>query len=504
MKMRKIARWAISAMLLSTCAVGQIEDKLAKQESDPKARNTPADERKARRAIVIQNLILTAKAQSPEVSADLLFRIVGSRLELSPSVREELVEDIFRRASEAKEPIKLKQHVGLIDTRSGYSSISYELNLDRLSIQLRAVRLMLPINKAKARELFRQIPRVKAEPLSCENSLDYEFSEFYKVLRQVVDETFDSEARTRREHLFFAMSVLDQIDSPSQLAPAIDFLVSVRATKEDFRILLDSFISALKGITGDPRTFASSIRYGGVTGKLRSSLVRKMQESGVDTDDLLRNYRRYLAKHLSATQCSDTLMTIGEKKSHEAIDQANILFENKLGEDDVKPERIDPGAKLEPYWRSVKAADLLKSVKNLRFGEGRVELSLSERNSQEWLQKFSKVIEQMSAWKSEDEETDVDYLHQKSVLYFTLIELAPQGPMNTTVLREYALFLRDNNLQKSGPLHWLHYAKDLLKIGNRLKGEAKEQFDNTVTSAGNQPFIAYLELDRLLRETTPR
>lgn len=479
------------------CVFGQTEAVTQKPSDVKKKQSEAENEKQALRDLEIQNLVLTAKSQPIEIYADIWFGDLGTKLVNDPKKRREIVEDLFRRASEAKEPFKLKLREGLMDTRSGYRSLAFDLDLDRLSIQLHAVKLMLALDRPKARELFREIPDIKLKPLSCEDDLDYEISEFYEVLKNIVEQTFDAEAKRRGEAFYFAASYIDAIDSPSQVRPVINLLTTLKTTPAEFRILLESFTSALRKISVDPRSFALSLKYNDITSRIKLSLLENIRAKGLEPNELLKAYRNYLAKHLSTSQCADSLMTGTKEKPNPIVGFANTLFESPLTEDEIKPENIEQRAKTFAYWRSPKAAKLLIDVKKLRFGNKKTALTLEERTNQIWQQTLMKFLEQMDDWKPEDEETEADYLHQRCVLYDSLLQITPSSEIQANILQNYALFLRDTKMQKESPVQWLYYVKYLLKTGKTLKGKDYNDFINTLSRSGNQVFDLYIDLDRL-------
>ncbi len=471
--------------------------KAAAQDAQIKQSEGEAEkEKQRRREMEIQNLVLTAKIQSVEFASDILFGVLEAKLIRDPKKKRDIIEEVFRRGSEAREPLKIIGRGELMDTRSGYRWLASDLRLDRLSLQLRAVKLMLAIDKQKARELFSEIPQIKLPPLSCKDDFDYEISEFYVVLKDIVEQTFDAEAIQRKEQIYFASSYIETVDSASQIGPVIAFLTSVRSTSGEFGILLSSFTTALRKISADPRTFASSINYNNVTGEIKFKLLGKIDEKKEQPSELLRAYRSYLAKHLSGTQCADGLIVGTEEKPHPAISFANTLLKIPLTEEEIKPEKIEPRAKIFSYWRTPKAAKLLTNIKKLRFGNSSVELTQAERSSQEWQESLMRYLEQMVDWKPEDEETEADYLHQKNVLYDGLAQMAPDA-LRGLVLRDYALFLRDSRMQKESPIQWLYYVKRLLRTGKTLKGKEYDDFVHTLNGNGNQVFPLYLDLESL-------
>lgn len=455
------------------------------------------DQARLKRDLEIQTFVLGSKAQSPEISSDLLLTFLATKIMSDPKKRKEIIEDIYRQGAEVKEPLRMAFRSGLMDTRSGYLSYSYDLELDRLSIQLRAIKMMLALDKQRARTLFRDMSQLTVKPLSCEDDLVYEISDYYKVLKDIVDQTFDPEARVRREQIYLATEFIDEIRSPAQVESAIAFLVSVKTTPAEFGILLDSLTATMRKISADPRTFGFSMANGSMTRSIKFKFLSKIEEKGFVTSEFLKGYRSYLVKQLSGTRCLEDERVGSEEKPDDPIVFANTLFENPITEDEIKPEKIEPRTKVFVYWRTPKSAKLLTNIKKLRFGNSKTALSLEQRSHQEWQESLAKYLEQMNDWKSEDEATEADYLHQRGVLYHTLIELTPPGPMFLSVLQDYGLFLRDSRMIRDSPTQWLTYVKYLLKIGKTLKAKDRDEFVKVLRSSGNQIFPLYLDLESL-------
>jgi hypothetical protein len=104
-----------------------------------------------------------ARGAPPEFTADALLRMVESGKLADQDARRALMEEAFQLAAAAKFPCECKGLPGTTtDTASGSLSQAYALKLDVLSLQSRAVRDMLPLDPAKARELFGQIARPNA------------------------------------------------------------------------------------------------------------------------------------------------------------------------------------------------------------------------------------------------------------------------------------------------------------------------------------------------------
>jgi hypothetical protein len=496
--------WAASSILSQTAQTTPKPPSI-----DAKAKQTEAEkERKMRREMEIQNLVLTANTQPIEIAADILFGVLDAKLITDQKRRRDIIEDLFRRASEAKEPFKLSFPGGNVDTRTGYRSMGLDQNLDSLSIQIRAVNLMLAIDKKRAREMFRDIPELDLPPLGCEEPVGYEIYQFYRLLLAIVENTFAPEARKRLEHVYFAAGYLDSMNSPAQLGPAIEFLLRVKVSQQEFDILLDSFATRLGKIRLDPRGFYLALM-ARLSPEIKFIATSKTELKSAQSRSLVKAYRNYLTRHLSAVQCADTLLTGTAEKPSPMIAFANELFESPITEDEIKPEKIEPGVKVFEFWQNKKTKELIKNIKELRFvstdepGQWAVR-SLGERSKQEWLERLLKFLDQINEWKPEDEETESDYLHQKNVLYGGLVDLAPPGPLRSQVLQNYAIFLRDSRMQKESPIEWLYYVKRLLRLGKALKGRDYDEFGTILTGAGSQVFPLYFDLERLQKTETPR
>src|SRR5579864_1232184 len=128
-----------------------------------------------------QSIVELSHAAPPEFAADGLLRVVESGKIADRNARRDLAEQAFRLAAMAKFSVRMRGVGGsLADTRPGFLSRAYDLKLDSLSLQSRAVRAMLPVDPAKARGLFQTIPRPALAKLTCDDALVYDVSDFYQ------------------------------------------------------------------------------------------------------------------------------------------------------------------------------------------------------------------------------------------------------------------------------------------------------------------------------------
>ncbi|HEX5227964.1 MAG TPA: hypothetical protein VFW44_09650 [Bryobacteraceae bacterium] len=189
-----------------------------------------------------QTIADLASTAPPEFTADALLRIVESGRLPDKSQRAQLIEQAFQLGVSAKFPLRMTGVQGTTtDTASGSLSQAYALKLDALSLESRAVRDMLPLDPAKARDLFRQIALPALTALDCDAALRYEPSDYYQALSAVVNGAFTAKEKAKEEHLNLLLDALGQVSSSSQLAPLEAAIKSASLTTAQRETLLARF-----------------------------------------------------------------------------------------------------------------------------------------------------------------------------------------------------------------------------------------------------------------------
>src|ERR1700733_7616543 len=196
----------------------------------------------------------------PEFAADALLRLVESGKLADQNARRALVEQAFQLAASAKFQVRMEGLSGTTtDTASGSLNQAYGLKLDVLSLQSRAVRDMLPLDPSKARDLFGQMVKPTLAPLSCDDALVYEPSEFYRALSAVVNGGFAPKEKAKEEHINLLLESLSQTTSPSQLAPLARAVENTGVTAVQQQILWVRFNGLLESMQPDARSFSASL-----------------------------------------------------------------------------------------------------------------------------------------------------------------------------------------------------------------------------------------------------
>lgn len=414
-----------------------------------------------------RSIVELSHAAPPEFAADALLRVVESGKLTDKDARRDLVEQAFRLAASAKFSVRMRQLAGTAtDTRSGFLGKAYDLKLDALSLQSRATRDMLSIDKPKARELFLAISKPSLAPLTCDDPLAYDVSDFYPALEGVADLTFSDKERKKEEHVNFLLDYLGQITSPAALAPMARVIKSVNVTPEQREILWNRFNGLLESMQPDDRSFAAALE--DISREIpplsQASLEKFKQRSPGCPDDK----------------------------------RASVTINLSTG-----PVQTGSTPKVERYWQSPAAQRMLTGAKSLRFTPDGKLRSDADRATREWQRQLTDFLSELADWTPDQEKSEADYYHQKCVVYEALVELIPPGPQRDKALQAYVNFISNSNLESQSPVEWFMHPHSMLeRVRNTNTGEpAKvlEAFENS----GNPVLALYAALERTFTGSVP-
>ncbi len=465
-----------------------------------------AEDKKLQQRRDLEILAGYARNAPAEIAADALISIAQSNKVTDQVWKRELLAEAFRTAAGAQHKVKRKSLPGsIVDTRSGYLSSAMLSNLDALSLQCRAVKAMLSVDKTKARELFTEIPKLKLEPLSCEDPLVYDVSGFYETLTSVAKTAFTPKEIKQGEQTQFVKQYVEIQMSPAQVEIVAETILSLELPATQFEILVGAFSSALEKVAGDYRSF--SVPWLSTIPTMHK-LTEACKRREIANDKLLEAFRAYLIKQFSADRCSDS-STASERKTAEA-EQINYFNNNlrlavypdnkrilPLSTDEIKPAKNEGAAKYYPYWQSSKAKKLLSRVQRLNFNDEGKKFTEAEKQGSEWQWRLSQFLADMTSWNPEDEKSEEDYFHQKNILLRGLLELVPAGPMHDDALNRLITFLSDSKLQQSDPIEWYWHAKRLTAKSRSAEGDGRLKIIEALGHSRSPILYLYTEIEKL-------
>jgi hypothetical protein len=226
-------------------------------------------------------LVGLAHAAPPEFASDALLRI-AEKATLTQDAKIELLEEAFRLAQSAHFSIPYRSFRAESDSLAATRNQAYRLHLDALSLQTRAVRALLPLAPAKARQYFEQIRLPQFPALTCADALIPDVASFYDVLGQVAQTTFSPKERAKEEHVNFLLSYIARLTSPVQLAPAARLVRTVALTPPQKDVVLVQFTGILQSMESPGRLFEATLA------DLQASLSDEMRPAFADYDKRAR------------------------------------------------------------------------------------------------------------------------------------------------------------------------------------------------------------------------
>ncbi|HET8547068.1 MAG TPA: hypothetical protein VFL57_03650, partial [Bryobacteraceae bacterium] len=177
--------------------------------------------------------------------ADILIRIAESPTVSHAGWKLELLETAFQIATAARHPLKRVTAVRVADPEAVWRV--FDRKLDTLSLQVRIVRAILPLDAGRAVETFDRITLPRIPPLPCGEALGYSVHDYYAAAAELF-------ARDPERILALTRALA----SVWQLEPVARMLTRVSLPEDDFRRAALAYADALRRITADDRSFASA------------------------------------------------------------------------------------------------------------------------------------------------------------------------------------------------------------------------------------------------------
>jgi hypothetical protein len=480
------------------------------KQSAPNTKNktTSDNGKEAKRSAEIETFITYAQSVPAEFSADLLIRLVESGEIKDRKRRQDLLVEAFYTAAKAQQPLKLAALPGTaVDSRLGYRASAFRLGLDSLSLQCRAIKALMSLNKQKARQLFDEI-KLKLDRLDCENSLAYDLDSFFDTVLVIAQTGFNTEEIQRGEHIYFLENYISKINSSNQIKPAIKVLISLKTTDLELARLGRAFSTALAKVQTDDRAFSAPWNF---TMSSMDDLVSKFHLRGLPSDEIIESYRTYLINQLTDQRCTETF-TAKEQKTLEAslVTHFNdklrsLAYKNiaPISEDDIKPGRREGSVRDEVYWTSAKSKSILSAMRRLRFKPAGNEFNAQEKESPEWQSQLSELIRALAVWAPADEKTEEDYFHQKCVIYDALIKAIPADNqydgLRDELVRDFTSLLSNSQLQKAKPAEWFLHAKVLIDRANTATARERDKLIPLIYNSRSTILHLYIQKEQLLK-----
>lgn len=442
--------------------------------SSNKNQATRAPNKDAALTPLVQNILDLVSAVPPELSALADLRLVETDSISDRERRVELIDSAFSVARQSPYLIRKRFAYGDVDSRAGFLSYSYDLKLDRVSLQAEAVEDMLAIDPASARNLFAQMRPLKIEPLSCSAVEVYDPSAYYQAASAIFTRGFNSEEREQRLDADFLVSIFREVAHASEVRPAADLLLSLKADADTMARADGAFGRALTTISGDRRSFDQT------QNALLLDLFQIAEHPALSQRALFSGARAYLVANYSGEACADSVAAPSHMRAdgtitsspNEPLPELDKLF----AQYDVAPIHFselvpsshgDRAQNDTLYWKSQPAHQLETAARGLN-GEGNNELS------PEWQARAESFLTELRGWTdSSTEPSEGDFYLEKSSLYSHLLRRTPvQSPVFPDALNDFVAFLATPPQSDTVRIVWLsdlHFLKAQMKSSEARK-----------------------------------
>jgi len=446
----------------------------------------------------LDRLIQLARSASPEVAADVLLTIVSSKLVAEKKTKIDLIEDALRLASQVREPVRRKSTGLAVDTKAGYKEMAFDLGLDKLSLQSKAVAGMIQLDSLRARTMFGEISPPAIKPLTCEDSLVYDLDSYYQAMLSIAEQSFSNEEKKNAAHIQFLSDRLEEMNSVAQVTSGVKVILNAKTSADELALLARVFAKALDRISTDPRSFAYLMDRDSFVSSVQK-LILKLKERELPTNDLANATKRFLLKNMTGDVCADAgWIKRGQPSLPAMVEHLNADIGIPITTDDIRPASFGPRATDVSYWSTPKSKAILKAAKELRFGGGTQQLTPEQRQTEEWSRKLRDLLELIDDWDSGSEASEDDYFQQKCNTYRLLVDLCPDDLQRDSVLRAYGGYLDESNRKYKGRIEWILQVKEYLRALRWKSAEMQKSSLEPWLSANDASLQAYGELTLLM------
>lgn len=455
----------------------------------------------------LQGLVDTAASVPSEFAADALLRLAESGRIADRATKLELITNAFYLAESAQRPVKMRVGMPLpSDSREAFLASAYRLNLDKLSLQARAVKEMLPLDQAKARSLFAKI-EYHLLPVACDESLSYDMSPYYGALGYVLTDGFTEKEKSQGRQAQLLQGYLTGLQSHSQLGP-LSLLLSTLDLPDEGKEELTYLVNSLFTIpVADKRSFATAAKFGDFDSV--SKLLIALDRKGVPIIAALPAFRNYVLVNFQAAPCAEIL---SEPAQANSLSEAATYFVHRFNEllpadtqnypaGSIRSDEIDTGPERPPraihdYWQSAKSKELLEGIRKLKFGNGETLLSEDQRKTSAWSAQLDDFLKQFESWEQGQQPAD-DFFFEKAVIYRDLLETIPSGSRRSMILSSYTTFLSNNEFKLQDPVEWL-WQVHLVIAEVRIRGlDVQEELLQSFQNSRDSSLSLYARLERV-------
>ncbi|HJT89114.1 MAG TPA: hypothetical protein VJ732_14700 [Bryobacteraceae bacterium] len=451
----------------------------------------------------LDGIIDLARSVPGEFAADAMIRMAGLQ-SFGKERKVALLEEAFWRATEAEEAYPRQSALASTTEPSRFLNRAYAQGLDRMSLQLRAVEAVLPLDARKAREMFREMPPINFPRVACSDFLVYGAGGFYETLGRIAEEAFSPEERAREEVSKFLAGYIAPIASSLQVAPAARMLARANLKNAEFQALVTEFAGVLSRISGDDRSFTfSASRSGAAILALADACRRRQMPPTV----LVEAYRAYLVQNLSGSRCGDDRLFEQPAPAGDPVvffnQEVRDASVQAIRDDEVTPSQAEGDVRDLRWCQDAECQAIDRQYRALLLKPDGSLYQASERDA-EWQAKLRDFLGSLAEWHESSGISAGRQFREKNGIFSNLLSFVPGGPIEAMVIRAELDFLSESRFEASTRVEWFFPVNQLItRLGSRPQVQVLDELKRA-----NDPVIAlYQALETIAprpgEDTTP-
>jgi len=420
-------------------------------------------------ADTLQEAIDAGEALPAPLRADALIRIADKMKGRCPKQAYELLENAFEQAESVKELSAYRSIARVVDSRAGTEAKVASQGMDRLSLQSKAILVLVSFRPADAIRLFRRIATPRPEAVGCSNLAVPDVSIYYKTLDKVLELLQEKSAGAPGKVAAFELlqNAVQSTTAPEQLAPLLRTLDHVAISRSELSQLVDSLAVRVEVFPVDDRTL-STVGPGAV-----ESIDKLSRLPGTPNYPLLHSFEKYMRNSLHGAHCSSVAKSeISTMPVYEAFNRT--LASATSGIEELPLNSISPAVEQSGdeigYWKSKRSQELLTSAKHLNFDDSWIKYVSDQTNSSDWRARIDSILNDIHGWGESEEANAIDYYHERCILIHGILTRLPAtDPMYGKALDELVTTFEASSLQTERPAEWYWEIAMLVRASRRDK-----------------------------------
>lgn len=399
-------------------------------------------------------LVEQARTNAPELAARGLLHLLDHGAIPEPEWRKDLAQEVIALAAAAGHPYPRRLAPGLptADSKAALWHAAYRLDMDRLSLSLRAIEHLRRVDRKAAVDAFTRLPRPAPQDPDCREALLDDVSAWYSAA-----------ARLRVAPL----AIVQGIRSHGEIAPAVDLIFQSGPGPEQLELLAGALGAVLGRLPASERAFGAALLE---APKALAQLHRALAAGGRPTAPLADGWRAWMMSGLQAPACQESRSPgVLQQARQDAFELFNATL-TPLEAELLKPSGEAVSADLQPFAESESTRAQSALFRELLFGAQSRSLSAAERDTPEWREKLQQFLQSIESRTRAAGESDVEYFYRQSQLWTAVLITAPAGPLRERALNQFLAFLLAA-APHTDPVLWFSQLESMATRTRALYGE---------------------------------